>query len=78
MNPLGYSNIQKSNVGRYMVSTMALNGRGFRTIIVSPHKNYDAYLACLIEDNKTFYEAMNCHRAFIMTITNRKQMKGLL
>lgn len=77
MNPLGYHSIQKTYVGAYLVSTMALNGRGFRTIILGSSKCDDAYLTTIREDNETVYQAMNCHQAFILTIVNRKQMEGL-
>lgn len=75
MNPLGYHNIQKSYVGHYLVSTMAMNGRGFRTIILARCDEADVYLTSIAEDNTTVYSAINCHHAFILTIVNRKQME---
>lgn len=78
MNPVGYCTIKKNHIGAYAISTLSLNGRGYRTILLRPSENADEYLTNLgYEDNTTLYEAMNCHQAFMMTIVNRLQMKQL-
>jgi hypothetical protein len=63
-----------------MITTAALNGRGYRTIIIRRGESdgIDDYLMTLpCEDSPTLYQAMNCHHAFLLTIVNREQVKEI-
>lgn len=81
MEPLGYFTVENTSLHPYVIRTVALNGRGYRTILIRPslEQDTDSYLDSLgYEDSIDLYQAMNCHQIFILTIINRRQIKYLL